>query len=76
VWYVYKTDNLAVDADGVLWARMLEIPDVELGPIEDEPDVPVPMVAERAELLELWQGPTREDERNEWRSTFRRQSGI
>lgn len=74
--YVLELDSLAVDADGRLWCKMESARDVELGVLERAPDVPAGLVAERAELLDLWQEARGYDEWAEWRATYRRQSGV
>lgn len=75
--YVLELESLAVDEDGWLWCKMEWAPDVELGVLEREPDVPAGLAGELAQLLDQWRDTQAAgDERDEWRATYRQQSGV
>lgn len=75
--YVHETDSLGVDDDGWLWLRLWYADDLRLGMLERMPDVPAGLVAERAELVDAWRDDRgRRAELDDWRSTYRRQSGV
>lgn len=75
--YVHETDSFGVDESGRLWFKLWYAEDLALGLLERIPDVPAGLVGERAELVDaVADDRGRRAEWDDWRSTYRRQSGV